>query len=182
MVEEVGTKACIVGRIVKKEPDEMGWTHGLNERRDTTEKTWDKETRRLQKTRKTTAKMGGLCEDRSEKGRGGRHLERKCQQQRAMEKLQKYSRVTTDQLHPYKRETSGGTRTEDNSPQRSLRARPLSDSGQTVAALLVVPGVGSLVSVPSHACTWAGATRSLCLCYSSPVDPTHSVGRRADFF
>ena len=26
----------------------------------------------LQKPRKTTAKMGGLCEERSEKGRGGR--------------------------------------------------------------------------------------------------------------
>ena len=34
--------------------------------------TRDKDTRRLQKTRKTTAKMGGLCEERSEKGRGGR--------------------------------------------------------------------------------------------------------------
>ena len=28
--EEVGTKACIVGKIVEKEPDEMGWTHGQN--------------------------------------------------------------------------------------------------------------------------------------------------------
>ncbi len=28
--EEIGTKACIVGKIVK--PDEMGWTHGQNER------------------------------------------------------------------------------------------------------------------------------------------------------
>ena len=28
--EEVGTKACIVGKIAKKEPDEMGWTHGQN--------------------------------------------------------------------------------------------------------------------------------------------------------
>ncbi len=33
--------------------------------------------RRLQKARKTTAKMGGLCEERSEKGRGGRNVDRK---------------------------------------------------------------------------------------------------------
>ena len=31
----------------------------------------------FQKTRKTTAKLGGLCEERSEKGRGGRKVERK---------------------------------------------------------------------------------------------------------
>ena len=42
-----------------------------------TENTRDKEARLLQKTRKTTAKMGGLCEERSEKGRGGRKMERK---------------------------------------------------------------------------------------------------------
>ena len=41
-------------------------------RREIIEKIGDKETRRLQKTRKTTAKMGGLCEERSEKGRGRR--------------------------------------------------------------------------------------------------------------
>ena len=41
----------------------MGWTHGQNERRETTEKIRNKEARRWQKTRKTTAKMGGLCED-----------------------------------------------------------------------------------------------------------------------
>ena len=33
--EEVGTKACIVGKI---ESDEMGWTHGQNERQEITEK------------------------------------------------------------------------------------------------------------------------------------------------
>ena len=31
MREEVETIACIAGKIVK-EPDEMGWTHGQNER------------------------------------------------------------------------------------------------------------------------------------------------------
>ena len=35
--------------------------------------------------RKTTAKMGGLCEERSEKGRGGRQVEREGQQQGPME-------------------------------------------------------------------------------------------------
>ena len=40
-----------------------------------TENILDKEARWLQKTRKATAKMGGLCEDRSEKGRGGRKVE-----------------------------------------------------------------------------------------------------------
>ena len=62
----------------------MGWPHGQNERRDITEKSWYKQVRRLQKTRKIRAilKMGGLCEERSEKGRGGRQGERKGQQPR----------------------------------------------------------------------------------------------------
>ena len=50
-----------------------------------TEKIRDKGAGRFQKTRKTTAKMGGLCEERSEKGRGGRKVERKGQQQGPME-------------------------------------------------------------------------------------------------
>ena len=33
------------------------------------------EARRFQKTRKTTAKMGGMCDERSEKGRGGRKVQ-----------------------------------------------------------------------------------------------------------
>ena len=45
--EEVGTKACIVQN--NEEPDEMGWTHGKNERREITEKNWDKETGKLRK-------------------------------------------------------------------------------------------------------------------------------------
>ena len=36
--EEDGTKACIVGKIVKRALDEMGWTHDHNERREITEK------------------------------------------------------------------------------------------------------------------------------------------------
>ena len=64
----------------------MGWTHGQNERQEITEKIRDKDTR-LQKMRKTTARMGGLCEERSEKDRGGRKVDRKFQQQGVMEKI-----------------------------------------------------------------------------------------------
>ena len=55
----------------------MRWTHGQNERLEITEKIRDKEARRFQKTRKTTTKMGGLREERSEKGRGVTKVERK---------------------------------------------------------------------------------------------------------
>ena len=45
--------------------------------------------------RKTTAKLGGLREERSEKGRGGGKLERKGQHQKPMEaNYEKYSRAT----------------------------------------------------------------------------------------
>ena len=53
----------------------------------------DKEAR-FRKTRKTTAKMGGLCEERSEKSRGGRKVERKGQQQGPMETNYKSSRTS----------------------------------------------------------------------------------------
>ena len=53
-----------------------------NERWEITEKSRDKETRRLQKrSRKTMAKMGGLPEDRHNKGSCRRKVERKGQQQ-----------------------------------------------------------------------------------------------------
>ena len=39
-------------------------------RREITEKIRDKEVRRLQRMKKTTAKKGGLCKDRCEKGKG----------------------------------------------------------------------------------------------------------------
>ena len=81
MREEVGTKASIVGKIVKSRTK---WDFRIK-RWEISEKSRDKGTRRLQKTRKTTAKMGGLCEERYKKGRGGRKVERKGQQQRAME-------------------------------------------------------------------------------------------------
>ena len=47
-----------------KKPCEISWTHGVNEKQKITEENWDKETRSLQETRKTTAKMGGLPEER----------------------------------------------------------------------------------------------------------------------
>ena len=45
-----------------------------------TEKSWDKETRRLQKMGKTTATMGGSSEERRKKGVEGK-VESKRQQQ-----------------------------------------------------------------------------------------------------
>ena len=62
--EEVGTNVCMVGKIVKR--GEMGWTHGQNRMKDEIAETiCDKETRRLQKTRKTTAIKDGriVCID-----------------------------------------------------------------------------------------------------------------------
>ena len=44
--------------------------------------------------RKTTAKMGGLCEERPEKGRGGRKVQSKGQQQGPMETNHKRSRTS----------------------------------------------------------------------------------------
>ena len=78
--EEVGTKACIVGKIVKSR---MKWTgNKVRMKYDKVPKRSirDKAARRFQKTRKTEAKIGGLYEERSEKGRGGRKVERKGQQ------------------------------------------------------------------------------------------------------
>ena len=48
----------------------------------------------LQKTRKTTAEMGGLCEERTKKGREGRKMERKGQQQGPVETHSKSSRTS----------------------------------------------------------------------------------------
>ena len=72
----------------------MGWTHGQNEILQMTENIRDKDARWLQKTRMATAKVEGLCEERSEKGRGGRKLERKDQQQGPMETKHKSSRTS----------------------------------------------------------------------------------------
>ena len=91
--EEVGTKACIIGKIVKSW---MEWAGHMVRMKDDTlpKKIRDKEARRFQKTRKTTNKMGGLCEEISEKGRGGRKVERKGQQQGPMKTNYKSSRTS----------------------------------------------------------------------------------------
>ena len=107
--EEVETKACIVCRIVKSR---MTWAgHMVRMKDDKLPKNVrDKEARRFQKTRKTTAKMGGMCDERSEKGRGRRHVERKCQQHGPMERHYESSCTSewpVDQPHPYTRETRG---------------------------------------------------------------------------
>ena len=73
----------------------MSWTPGQNERREITETISDKEARRLPKMRKITVKMGGLREERSQKGRGGWKVERKGQQQGPMETNYKNSRKVT---------------------------------------------------------------------------------------
>ena len=44
--------------------------------------------------RKTTAKMGGLRKERFEKGKGGRKMERKGQQQEPMEANHESSRTS----------------------------------------------------------------------------------------
>ena len=77
-------KACIVGKIVNSR---IKWAGHMVRIRD-------KGSRRFQKTRKTTTKMGGLCEEISEKGRGGRKVERKGQQQGPMETNYKCSRTS----------------------------------------------------------------------------------------
>ena len=66
----------------------------MNQRRYITETIQDKEARRLQKTMKTTAKMGVLHEERSVKDRGGRKVERKGQQQGPMETNYKSNRTS----------------------------------------------------------------------------------------
>ena len=58
---------------------------------------WDKQTARLQKTRKTTAKMGRIVWI-SKEGRGGRKVEREGQQQGAMENNNESSHTAEWQL------------------------------------------------------------------------------------
>ena len=62
--------------------------------RSTTEYMTVLQARRFRKMRKTTAMMGGLCEERSEKGRGGRKVEGKGQQQGTMEANYESSRTS----------------------------------------------------------------------------------------
>ena len=70
------------------------------------------EARRLQKTRKTTAKMGGLCIERSEKGRGAGKWREKVNNRGPMHFFYTRSRAVNlqlDQPHPYQTETRGRT-------------------------------------------------------------------------
>ena len=89
---EVGTKACVVGKRVKSRMKLAG--HAVRMKEERSPKRSETRNRRLQTTRKTTAKMGGLCEERSKKGRGGRKVERKGQQQGAMETNYESSRTS----------------------------------------------------------------------------------------
>ena len=91
--EEVGIKTCIVCKIVKSR---MKWTgHMVRMKYERLPKIPEtkKDARRWQKTTKTTAKMGGLFEQRSDKGRGGRKGQRKFHQQGSMETNYKRSRT-----------------------------------------------------------------------------------------
>ena len=95
--EEVGTKACIVGRIVKSRRNGLDIIYGPNERGQTTEKSRDKEARRFQITRKTTATMEGLCEERSEKGRRGREWREKSNNRDRWKLITKVAVLRSDQ-------------------------------------------------------------------------------------
>ena len=62
-MKEVGTKACMVGKIVKIRMKWAGHMVRMEDGRLPKSSAQDKQTRRLQKTRNTTAKMGGLSEE-----------------------------------------------------------------------------------------------------------------------
>ena len=86
--EEVVTKACIVGKIVKRL---VKWAGHMVRMKD------DKlpegsETKKQEGSRKRGRPQ--LSEERSEKGRGGRQVERKGQQQGPMETNYESSRTS----------------------------------------------------------------------------------------
>ena len=56
-----------------------------------------KEARWLQKTRKVTAKMGGLCEERPKKGRGGRKWREKANNRDQWKRITKVAVHRSDQ-------------------------------------------------------------------------------------
>ena len=64
------------GHVMRREENYEERGQGRNKRQEITEKIRDNETRRLQETRKTTATMRGMCEERSTEGRGRRKVER----------------------------------------------------------------------------------------------------------
>ena len=87
--EEVRTKACLVGKIVKNMIKSAGHMVRMKDERLPKRS----ETKRLQKTSKTIAKMEGLSEERSKEGRGRRKVDRKAQQQGAVETNNKISHI-----------------------------------------------------------------------------------------
>ena len=102
--EEIVNMACLVGKTVK---NQMKWAgHMVRMKGEITEKIGDKE------TRKATAKMGEVSEERSKKGWGRRKVERKGQQQGAMGENNKSSHraVMSVQPHRYNRDIIGITR------------------------------------------------------------------------
>ena len=96
MRDEVGTKACIVCKIVKSR---MKWAGHLVRMKDDKllKRAEKKEERRFLKTRKTTAKTGGLCEERSEKGRGGRKWREKANNRDRWKQITKVAVLRSDQ-------------------------------------------------------------------------------------
>ena len=59
--------------------------------------------------RKTTAKNGALCEERSEKGRGERKVERKLQKANNIDQWKEIKKVAVTSRPNTKRETRGRT-------------------------------------------------------------------------
>ena len=95
--DKVGTKGCIVGKIVKSQMKGAGhMTRMKDERLQNISETKKQDC--CKKTRKTKAKLGGLCEERPEKNRGGRKVGRTDQQQGPMETDYKSSRTSECQL------------------------------------------------------------------------------------
>ena len=93
--EEIGTKACIVGKIVKNRTKWAGHMvrmkyDKLPKRSETKKQEGFRKRGRLQLTWEDCT-----CEERSEKGRGARKVERKGQQQGPMETNYKRSRSLT---------------------------------------------------------------------------------------
>ena len=119
----------------------MGWKHGQNERREITKNIWDKEASRLQKTRKTIAKMRDL-----------RKAEEKEKWREKANKDQwiffyKSSRTTEWQLdhpHHYKKGSRGRTRNAWNEEmKKNKRARTLREPGGAGSKMRVCISLGS---------------------------------------
>ena len=90
--EEVGTKACIIGKIVKSR---MKWAgHLVRMKDDTLPRRFETKKQEGSRKRGRPQLRWEDCVKRSEKRRGGRKVERKGQQQRPMETNYKSSRTS----------------------------------------------------------------------------------------